>query len=116
MLLEGMVGQVSALSLTLWYGWGMEGIHALYKTLGETPLECIQRFKKENPEFEKVNMTYAGRLDPMAEGLLLVLSGELVKEKEKYLDLPKTYIVEVLWGVETDTLDILGILGSKNSP
>lgn len=55
-------------------------------------------------------MTYAGRLDPMAEGLLLVLSGDSVFDKDKYLDLPKTYEFEILWGFETDTLDILGVV------
>ena len=84
------------------------GLHILYKKLGETPLQSIQRFKGENPEYEGVPMTYAGRLDPMAEGLLPVLSGERVGEKEKFLDLPKTYVFEVLWGFDTDTLDILG--------
>jgi tRNA pseudouridine(55) synthase len=85
-----------------------KGLHLLYKKLGETPNQCILRFKKDNPEFEVVSMTYAGRLDPMAEGLLLVLSGGEINQKQKYLDLPKTYEVEVLWGFETDTLDLLG--------
>jgi tRNA pseudouridine55 synthase len=54
-------------------------------------------------------MTYLGRLDPMAEGLLLVLAGD-TKEKNKYLELDKTYEFEVLWGFETDTYDILGLI------
>jgi tRNA pseudouridine(55) synthase len=53
-------------------------------------------------------MTYAGRLDPMARGLLLILAGEEVKNKEKYLALGKEYEFEVLFGVATDTYDILG--------
>ncbi len=85
------------------------GVHLLQKNLGETPNEAVLRFKDQNPEYKDVSMTYAGRLDPMAEGLLLVLSGDAVYEKEKYLDLPKTYEFQVLWGVSTDTLDILGI-------
>ncbi len=92
-----------------------KGLHLLYKKLGETPLECILRFKKENPEYADVPMTYAGRLDPMAEGLLLALSGESVKDKEKYLGLDKTYEFEILWGFQTDTLDVLGILEDSYS-
>ena len=46
------------------------GLHLLYKNLGETPNKCIERFKKENPKYADVPMTYAGRLDPMAEGLI----------------------------------------------
>ena len=87
-----------------------QNLHLLYKNLGETPHEVILRWKKEHPEYENVPMTYAGRLDPMAEGLLLVLSGDGVMEKDKYLDLPKTYEFEILWGFETDTLDLLGLV------
>jgi tRNA pseudouridine(55) synthase len=83
-------------------------LHLLNKALGETPNECILRFKNDNPEYKDVTMSYAGRLDPMAEGLLVVLFGENLKIKEKFLHLPKTYEFEILWGFETDTLDLLG--------
>jgi tRNA pseudouridine(55) synthase len=86
-----------------------KSVHFLYKNLGETPNEAILRWKKENPEFTNVSATYAGRLDPMAEGLLLVLTGEELHNKGKYLNLPKTYIFEILWGFKTDTYDLLGI-------
>lgn len=84
-------------------------VHTLYKNLGETPLECLLRFKKTDPALASLQMTYAGRLDPMAEGLLLVLSGNKVYEKDSYLGLPKTYEFEILWEFETDTQDILGL-------
>lgn len=80
----------------------------LNKKRGETPLECILRFKNENPNYKEEKMTYAGRLDPMAEGLLLVLVGEECKNKEKYLKFDKKYEVDVLFGFATDTYDILG--------
>ncbi len=85
-------------------------IHLLYKKLGETPLECLSRFKKESPEYADIPMTYAGRLDPMTEGVLVALSGEKVKEKEKYLGLSKTYVFQILWGVGTDSQDLLGLV------
>ena len=81
----------------------------LHKKIGETPLECLQRWTKENPKYENIKMTYAGRLDPMAEGELLVLVGEECNDKEKYLGLDKEYEFEVLFGFETDTYDILGL-------
>lgn len=83
-------------------------IHLVYKKLGDTPNEAVLRFKKENKQYENESITYAGRLDPMAEGLLLLLSGEALLEKEKYLNFPKTYEFEILWGFDTDSLDILG--------
>lgn len=87
----------------------MTEILKLYKSLGETPLECILRFKKDNPDYAETNMTYLGRLDPLAEGLLLVLAGD-TRDKEKYLELDKTYEFEVLWGFETDSYDVLGLI------
>ncbi len=83
----------------------------LYKNLGETPLECIERLRAENLAYKEVKMTYLGRLDPMAEGLLLVLAGD-TKNKDSYLDSDKTYEFEVLWGFETDTYDTLGLVVS----
>ncbi len=88
----------------------MDKVLNLYKNPGETPLECILRYKKERLEFENVPMTYAGRLDPLAEGVLLVLAGEAVHRKEEFLNLKKEYEVEVLFGVSTDTFDVLGLL------
>ena len=90
-----------------------KNIHLLYKELGETPNQCLTRFKLKNPDYSNVPVTYAGRLDPVAEGLLLALSGDETREKDKFLDLPKTYEFEMLWGFSTDTLDVLGLASSK---
>ena len=87
----------------------MQKVLKLNKNLGETPLECLERFRVLNPEYANEKMTYAGRLDPMAEGLLIVLVGEECKKKDEYLGLDKEYIFEVLLGIKTDTYDILGL-------
>lgn len=87
----------------------MEKILKLYKELGETPLACLERFRTENPEYAGEKMTYAGRLDPMAEGLLIILVGDECHKKDEYLGLDKEYIFEVLFGIQSDTYDILGI-------
>lgn len=82
------------------------------KKRGETPLECLERVRKEQKIDPKVPMTYAGRLDPMAEGVLIILVGEECKNKEKYLGFDKEYEVGILFGVATDTFDALGVIGS----
>lgn len=87
----------------------MEKVLKLYKELGETPLACLERFRSANAEYAGEKMTYAGRLDPMAEGLLIALVGEECKKKDEYLGLDKEYIFEVLFGIQSDTYDILGI-------
>jgi tRNA pseudouridine55 synthase len=92
----------------------MKKIIILNKKEGETPLEALDNFRLKNPNYKDVKMTYAGRLDPMASGLLLVLAGEETKNKEKYLSLDKEYNFEVLFGFATDTYDILGkVISSK---
>ena len=80
----------------------------LNKKEGETPLFALENFRQKHKIYKDVKMTYAGRLDPMASGLLLVLAGEETKNKEKYLALDKEYEFGVLFGVATDTYDILG--------
>lgn len=85
-------------------------IIVLDKKPGETPLEAIETYKLTHPESKAVPMTYAGRLDPLASGVLLVLAGEARFAKEQYLNLDKEYEVEILLGVGTDTGDVLGLV------
>lgn len=92
-----------------------EKIIVLWKEEGETPLGCIERARREGRIAEDEKATYAGRLDPMAEGVLLVLVGDGVYEKDEYLKLSKEYEVDVLIGVSSDTGDILGIVEEINN-
>jgi tRNA pseudouridine55 synthase len=80
----------------------------VYKKCGETPLDCINKLKKDDSSLRFLPMTYAGRLDPLAEGVLLILVGEECHQKEKYLNLEKVYEVDVLFGFATDTYDVMG--------
>lgn len=91
-----------------------QAVLILDKKRGETPLECLNRFKKDNIEYTNEKMTYAGRLDPLASGLLLVLVGEECKNKEKYLGLDKEYEVDVLFGFATDSYDVLGMVANAS--
>jgi tRNA U55 pseudouridine synthase TruB len=87
-------------------------VFVAYKKEGETPLECLNRLKDEGFLPYNDKFTYAGRLDPMAEGLLMFLRGEAIKNKHHFLSLDKVYEVEVLLGISTDTGDILGLINS----
>jgi tRNA pseudouridine(55) synthase len=82
----------------------------LDKPIGKTPLETIQEWKAANPEYAEIPASYAGRLDPMASGMLLVLLGDECKKKDEYIGLDKEYEIEILLGVGSDTGDILGIV------
>lgn len=79
-----------------------------YKNSGETPLEMLNRLREERTELKNEKLSYIGRLDPLAEGEIIVLVGEENKEYEKHLDSEKTYIATFMFGLSTDTGDILG--------
>ena len=79
------------------------------KNVGETPLMAIEAFRRENPSLVHLPMTYAGRLDPMASGKLVVLIGDECKRRARYDKLDKSYTFEVLFGFHTDTGDVLGL-------
>lgn len=81
----------------------------LDKKVGETPLEVLDQFKRQYHEYAAVPLSYAGRLDPLASGALLVLVGEECKKQKKYLGLDKEYEFEVALGISTDTGDVLGL-------
>jgi tRNA U55 pseudouridine synthase TruB len=63
-----------------------------------------------------VKLAYAGRLDPMASGRLLVIVGEECKRHHEYLGLDKEYVVEVVFGISSDTGDVLGIVHPCSAP
>ena len=90
-----------------------EDVIITYKKIGETPLESLEKARKERGIATDIPMTYAGRLDPMAEGLMIILAGDECKNKEKYLGLDKTYEFEILVGFTTDTYDLLGLITSE---
>ncbi|MFT5280896.1 MAG: tRNA pseudouridine(55) synthase [Flavobacteriaceae bacterium] len=83
-------------------------IYMIYKQKGLTPLEALEAFREKESIDISVKMTYAGRLDPLAEGLMLILWGEKCKDKELYMNKEKEYRVNVLLGVQTDTGDVMG--------
>ena len=82
----------------------------LDKAVGQTPLTCAELWRAGKPELVGVPLAYAGRLDPMASGKLLVLIGDECKVQDKYHGLDKQYEFSVLFGVSSDTADVLGRL------
>src|SRR5258708_1099484 len=83
-------------------------IYNLYKHRGETPLECIQNFRTKHPEGKDEKWTYLGRLDPMADGVLLAATGNDAKRRDDFLNLDKEYDFTAIFGFATDSYDVLG--------
>jgi tRNA pseudouridine55 synthase len=94
----------------------MNKLIAVDKPSGATPLQVIKKLREQLPEYKDESISYAGRLDPLAHGVLLLMIGDATKEREKYLSFPKTYEFDVLFGIETDTYDLLGIPQINLSP
>lgn len=86
------------------------------KAVGQTPLQALLRYRAEHSELIGVPMSYAGRLDPMASGKLLILIGDECKKQAEYHKLDKEYEFSVLFGVGSDTGDVLGRLTPSNPP
>ncbi len=92
------------------------GVLNLYKNLGETPRERLERLRIQKPHYEHETLSYAGRLDPMAEGVMLCLVGAANSRRDAYLELGKEYVVDILFGFATDTYDILGRVMETGDP
>ena len=80
-------------------------IYPIWKPKGISSYDVIREMKKNNND---IKYGHCGTLDPFAEGVLIVCTGNELKNVSTYMSLKKTYITEILFGVETDTLDPTG--------
>lgn len=81
-----------------------DGLILVYKKKGKTSRNVIENiFKKYG-----VKAGHIGTLDPMAKGLLPVLVGNTCKLSKYLMEHDKTYLVEMKFGYNTETLDIEG--------
>lgn len=96
----------------------MPGIHLVHKAVGRSSFDVVRDFKRRAFEAgqKKLALGHGGTLDPFAEGLLLVLAGQATRLMELMHPLPKTYLAEVAWGLETDTCDLHGRLAREGDP
>lgn len=74
----------------------------LYKTKGMTSFFFINKLKKLRG-YKKVG--HAGTLDPLAEGVLIVLTDEDTKKQESLMKQNKTYVAEILLGAFSESFD-----------
>ena len=84
----------------------------IYKPIGVTPVQLVEKYKKENSIDEKVS--FAGRLDPMASGLMIILTNEHCLQQNNFHNFSKIYEFKIAIGLSTDTYDILGLITNYN--
>jgi tRNA pseudouridine55 synthase len=87
------------------------GIYLAHKPEGPGSFDVVRAYKRAALEGgqKKWPLGHGGTLDPFARGLLLILSGQATRLMELIHPLPKAYEADIVWGVETDTGDALGI-------
>ncbi len=89
----------------------MRKIVPIFKPAGKTPLDMVKHFKKLEKDCANETVSYAGRLDPMADGVLILLVGGENKKRSTHEKLEKVYESEIVLGITTDSHDALGIIG-----
>jgi tRNA pseudouridine(55) synthase len=81
-------------------------MHIAYKNPG-VPFGDITK-KVANDTENKIS--YIGRLDPLASGIIIYLEGDELKNRDKYMNMDKTYKFNLIIGMSTDTGDCLGMI------
>lgn len=85
----------------------------VYKPIGQTSGQLVAQIKEvffdSTPD---IKIGYAGRLDPVAHGVMILMIGDECKRRDYYQALSKVYRFQVVFGVTTDTYDTLGILAA----
>jgi len=87
----------------------MNGIMILNKPKGMTSFSAVNAIHK----LIGVKAGHAGTLDPMAEGVLVVLLGKFTKKAKEFESSIKEYEAEITFGIETDSLDSTGKVTSR---
>jgi len=88
----------------------MDDILLVDKPKGLTSSRVVELMRKKL----KVKAGHTGTLDPIATGLLIVLTGRRTKEASSFLTLNKSYEVKARLGMQTDTFDCDGKILQQN--
>ena len=83
----------------------MNGFLLIDKPSGLTSAQCVYQLRKV---LGNRKVGHCGTLDPLATGVLPICVGEATKFSTFISGLSKEYLVKILFGVYTDTGDVLG--------
>ncbi len=85
----------------------------VYKPKNWTSFDVVAKVKgilRTPTNKKKLKVGHAGTLDPLAEGVLLVLTQHDTKKQDLIMNKPKEYIAEIAFGAESATYDLEGNL------
>lgn len=82
----------------------INGLLVINKPSGPTSRDIVNKIQK----LLNTKAGHTGTLDPLAEGVLVITLGRATKLSEIITSETKEYEAEIIFGLETDTLDIEG--------
>ena len=92
----------------------INAIIPIWKPVDWTSFDVVKNIRGQ---IKPAKVGHAGTLDPFAEGVLMLCTGEFTKKVESFMDKEKEYIADIQLGIETDTLDPTGnIVKTANIP
>ncbi len=80
----------------------------VHKPPGVSSASLVDDFRRTHGGNFTLKVSHGGVLDPFAEGLMLLLVGAANRLFEALHEVPKTYVAQVRWGLETTTGDAGG--------
>ncbi len=95
----------------------MDEVLLLDKPKGWTSFDVVAKVRgqlRRETGLKRPKVGHAGTLDPMATGLLIVLTGKMTKHQDEYMKQDKVYEAEVTLGAFSDTDDAEGVLTETN--
>jgi tRNA pseudouridine(55) synthase len=88
----------------------MDKIIPIWQPVGYSTYQITSRVAEKFNE----KAAHTGVLDPLAEGVIIVLLGDERFNKIKYAGWKKTYEFEITLGIRTDSFDGMGIISEYN--
>ena len=82
----------------------MDAVLLIDKPKGITSAKAVALVKKQL----RVKVGHTGTLDPLATGLLILLTGKNTKQAGAFLHMDKSYVVRAILGMTTTTYDVAG--------
>ena len=91
----------------------MDGVILVDKPIGWTSFDVVAKIRGNLRRItgnKGIKVGHAGTLDPMATGLLIVLTGKMTKQQDLYMKKDKVYEAKVILGARSDTDDAEGVI------
>jgi tRNA pseudouridine55 synthase len=85
----------------------------VWKNIGQSTHQLAKKIGKitsdKTNKQEDSKATHTGTLDPMAEGIVVVLTGDDRYKKTEFSNWKKEYEFSIIFGIDTDSNDLLGL-------